>query len=494
MDGTRAELQVQTHSNGSFQTTRYSKITGEGMESFGVLRGRWNVYYSQPQDRDRFWMQVLVLMQELYEARHNLARIQQVLECESMSSLEAYPALLMNGYRWSRPYIQRDVRSPSHTDVALHSLKPALYSCGNVISWAALHYCAAVRSNADVSWAVTWLFFVQILRLKSTGVNMWSDLLLLGDLRPVHTWRDLESQLYKWVFQSVAVNTCNLTCWRRGIRCSPCVLLCWTKSTKVDSMCPDLLNERQRRIFFLKDISCGTSEVAMIIDKLMRRGKLRIGSLRISRVSSISSRCINYCFCHYSCSHQLRWPPSPQSILLPWHCFHHLFPHQADRGDAKEWAIQCNRVSLSQMNYAVVWQLRLQLGLALYLWLCMLCVHTSIWRMCAYCLHRRCAYLFSRYLFDPSAMLSFIWLVFACSDMRVRYRMNSTRNVQTGTMKDLGQPDEDEVQLEDRGVFTRERQQDPEGMGFVRRRYEISGQLWPSWWFRRVQDAGEVLD
>lgn len=71
MDGTRAELQVQMHSNGSFQTTRYSKITGEGMESSGVLRGRWNVYYSQPQDRDRFWMQVLVLMQELYEARHN---------------------------------------------------------------------------------------------------------------------------------------------------------------------------------------------------------------------------------------------------------------------------------------------------------------------------------------------------------------------------------------------------------------------------------------
>lgn len=55
--------------------------------------------------------------------------------------------------------------------------------------------------------------------------------------------------------------------------------------------------------------------------------------------------------------------------------------------------------------------------------------------------------------------------------------MNSTRNVQDWTMKDLGQPGEDEVQLEDRGVFTRERQEDPEGVGVVRRRYEISGQL-----------------
>jgi len=95
LDGSRCTASLELFSNGTFVTTRYTKFAESGVKVGGVLRGRWNVYYSEDTQKERFWMQVL--------------------------------------------------------------------------------------------------------RLKSSGVNLWQDLLFLGDIDVVDTWKDIEELLARQV-------------------------------------------------------------------------------------------------------------------------------------------------------------------------------------------------------------------------------------------------------------------------------------------------------
>ena len=54
--------QVELFANGTFMTREYQRFTTDGVKGDGVLRGRWNVYYSDTTDSDRFWMQVISLL------------------------------------------------------------------------------------------------------------------------------------------------------------------------------------------------------------------------------------------------------------------------------------------------------------------------------------------------------------------------------------------------------------------------------------------------
>jgi hypothetical protein len=45
---------------------------------------------------------------------------------------------------------------------------------------------------------------MQILRLKCSGMSLWSDLLLIGDLSPVHTFNDIEGILQKQISNATA--------------------------------------------------------------------------------------------------------------------------------------------------------------------------------------------------------------------------------------------------------------------------------------------------
>jgi len=61
MEDLRGEVKVELFSNGTFTTREYQRFTTDGLKGDGVLRGRWNVYYSDISDTDRFWMQILRL-------------------------------------------------------------------------------------------------------------------------------------------------------------------------------------------------------------------------------------------------------------------------------------------------------------------------------------------------------------------------------------------------------------------------------------------------
>ena len=58
--GARAPVQLDLHQNGTFATHEFSRLSDNGLTG-GVLRGRWNIYYSEDVGKDRFWMQVLRL-------------------------------------------------------------------------------------------------------------------------------------------------------------------------------------------------------------------------------------------------------------------------------------------------------------------------------------------------------------------------------------------------------------------------------------------------
>lgn len=45
---------------------------------------------------------------------------------------------------------------------------------------------------------------MQILRLKCSGMSLWSDLLLIGDLSPVHTFDDISGMLLKQINNATA--------------------------------------------------------------------------------------------------------------------------------------------------------------------------------------------------------------------------------------------------------------------------------------------------
>ena len=58
LDGTRCSAAFEMLPDGTFYTTAYQKFSESGVTAGGVLRGRWNVYYSEDTKKERFWMQV----------------------------------------------------------------------------------------------------------------------------------------------------------------------------------------------------------------------------------------------------------------------------------------------------------------------------------------------------------------------------------------------------------------------------------------------------
>ena len=58
LDGAQCAAVFELWPNGTFVTSSYTKVTDSVIKSGGVLRGRWNVYYSEDTKKDRFWLQV----------------------------------------------------------------------------------------------------------------------------------------------------------------------------------------------------------------------------------------------------------------------------------------------------------------------------------------------------------------------------------------------------------------------------------------------------
>jgi len=72
LDGARCAATFDLRSNGTFVSTEYHKFSERGVESGGVMRGRWNVYYSEDSKHERFWMQVLRLKSTAVALSHDL--------------------------------------------------------------------------------------------------------------------------------------------------------------------------------------------------------------------------------------------------------------------------------------------------------------------------------------------------------------------------------------------------------------------------------------
>ena len=58
LDESRLAASVRLNGNGTFVAEGLRWVRGAGVSTGGILRGRWNVYYSDSHGRDRFWMQV----------------------------------------------------------------------------------------------------------------------------------------------------------------------------------------------------------------------------------------------------------------------------------------------------------------------------------------------------------------------------------------------------------------------------------------------------
>jgi len=72
LDGTRCLASFNMMPNGTFVTRSYQRFSETGVQVGGVLRGRWNVYYSEDTQKERFWMHVKRLKSSGVNLGHDL--------------------------------------------------------------------------------------------------------------------------------------------------------------------------------------------------------------------------------------------------------------------------------------------------------------------------------------------------------------------------------------------------------------------------------------
>ena len=88
-------------------------------------------------------------------------------------------------YAYIRCYVSKHwIRVHTHTLTQTNTLMYVY------ITHKHLNVCVCVCARARV---------YQVLRLKSTGVSMWQDLLFLGDIDVVDTWKDIKEVLAKQI-------------------------------------------------------------------------------------------------------------------------------------------------------------------------------------------------------------------------------------------------------------------------------------------------------